>query len=469
MITHSRYIKDLLLPFNAAGSSLVFPRLIEDFCLNSEKMVRDLIKDFLEQMDRSFRYSTGRKENFYVNNTRKRTIITMYGEITYTRTVYKDRLSNKIYCYVDEKLGIERYTRYTNDVAAYAAEAYADENSMIKVGIELGNLIYAKFSLCDNRIHAIPRQTIYNLLSRVKQIRVEPKEEKRKIDTLYVLMDEKYLPDHRKEDENGVLKRTSKMSKTAFICEGLDTSNKKRHKYINCSYFSQYKGDFSQELIRFIDRRYDLESLKKLDVLADGAPWIKEVTKQLSFPNVKTDQYLCRFHFHQALWRIFKDKPLYDKAIDYLYHGDKDDLYELFKTADKENKTVADNIAYIKNNYELIGNMIHLKGMNCAMEQSVSHHIHSQFDNVPKVYSPENLDRYLSFRDNYRSKENMKYLYLEALNDKDKGTDKTIVNKTSLDFSHFDDQIPLPYYTTALNSGKNPVIFKPHDDYRFLY
>lgn len=469
MITHSRYIQDLLLPFNAAGSPLVFPRLIEDFCLNYESEIRQAIKDFLEQMDRSFRYSTGRKENFYVNNTRKRTIITMYGEITYTRTVYKDRLSNKIYCYVDEKLGIERYTRYTNDVAAYAAEAYADENSMIKVGIELGSLIYAKFSLCDNRIHALSRQTIHNLLSRVKQIRVEPEQEKRKVDTLCILMDEKYLPDHKKEDENKVMKRSSKMSKTALICEGLDTSERKRHRYINPSYFSLYKGDFSQELIRFIDRRYDLEHLKQLHVLADGAGWIKEVAKELSFPEVKTDQYLCKFHFHQALWRIFKDKPLYDKAIDYLYHDDKDDLYELFKTADRENDTVNKNINYIKNNYELINNTVHLKDMNCAMEQSVSHHIHSQFDNVPKVYGSDHLDRYLSFRDNYRSKENMKYLYLEALNDKDESSDKTIVNKTSLDFSHFDDQIPLPYYTTALNSGKNPVIFKPHDDYRFLY
>ena len=469
MITHSRYIQDLLLPVNSAGSPLVFPRLIEDFSLNYEKLIRDKIKEFLEEMDRSFRYSSGRTKNFYVNNTRERTIVTMYGEITYKRTIYKDRLNNKIYCYVDEKLGIDRYIRYTNDVASYAAEAYSDENSMIKVGIELGNLIYAKFSLSDNRIRALPRQTIYNLLSRVKPIRIEPEQEKKKTDFLYILMDEKYLPDHKKEDENGVMKRSSKMSKTALICEGLDTSNSKRHKYINCSYFSQYKGDFSEELIHFIDQRYDLEHLKKIAVLADGANWIKEVAKQLSFPNVSTIQYLCKFHFHQALWRIFKEKSLYDKAVDYLYHGDKDDLYELFETIAQDNDTVDKNISYIKNNYDLIFNMIHLSGMNCAMEQAVSHHVHSQFDNVPKVYGQSNLDRYLSFRDNYRSKENMKCLYLEALKDTDESTDKTIVNKTSLDLSHFDKQIPLPYYTTALNSGKNPVIFKPHADYRFLY
>ena len=69
----------------------------------------------------------------------------MFCEITYRRTIYKDRLSGKIFCYADEKFEIDRYSRYTGDVAAYTAEAYSDENSMIKVGIELGNLIYSKF------------------------------------------------------------------------------------------------------------------------------------------------------------------------------------------------------------------------------------------------------------------------------------------------------------------------------------
>ena len=467
MIPHSKDILELSLPLNIKGSPLSFPRLIEDFSFKGEEMIRKKIKEFLEKMDLDFRESEGRIKDYYVNNTRSRTIITMFGEIAYKRTIYKDRLSGRIFCYVDERLGIERYTRYTNDVAAYAAEAYSDENSMIKVGIELGNLIYSKFSLCDNRIHLIPRQTIYNLLGRVKQIRIVPDGEKRKVDTLYILMDEKYLPDHHKLDNDGNEVRSSKMSKAALICEGLDVSEKKRHRYLNQSYFSLYKGDYSSELISYIAQRYDLEKMKNIAVLADGANWIKSVSNDFKFPKVKTRQYLCRFHFHQALWRIFKERDLYHKAVDYLYHKDKKDLSKLFKAVKSD--TNAKDINYINNNWDLIKNTIRLKNMNCAMEQCISHHIHSQFDNVPKVYSDDNLNRYLSFRDNYRSKENMKCLYLEALKDKDSNSDKTIISKTRCDFSFFDKQIPLPYYTTALNSGKKPVIFKPHDDYRFIF
>ena len=236
---------------------------------------------------------------------------------------------------------------------------------------------------------------------------------------------------------------------------------------MNTGYFSLFKGDYGNELISYIVQRYDLEKMKRICILADGASWIKGVSEQLRFPDIKTRQYLCRFHYHQSLWRIFKDKDLYDKAVDYLYHKDKKNLNKLFKAVKDEGNSK--DIRYINNNWSLIRNTIHLKNMNCAMEQCISHHIHSQFDSVPKVYGDHNLNRYLSFRDNYRSKENMKYLYLEALKDKDNDSDKTIIHKTPLDMSHFDLQIPLPYYTTQLTSGKRPVILKPHEDYRFIF
>ena len=455
MIPQTELIKNLLLPTNNTFSPKNFVKYIEDTSLYWEKEIRQSIKDFLEEMDIKFRNSPERKKRYYVAYTGPRTIICMYGEITYIRTLYKDRLDSSYYCYVDEKLGINKYIRYTNDVACYVTEAYADENSMIKVGIEIGNLIYSKFSLKDNREYAIPRQTVYNLMKRSKEIRIEPLIEKKVIDNIYILTDEKYLPGHKKEDGS----HSSKMLKSALIVEGLDKSNK-RHKYINTQYLSLYKSEnFANDILEYLNDRYDLEKLKHIHVLGDGASWIKATANDIKCPNVKLTQYLCKFHFSQGLWRIFKDKPLYSKAIDYLYHDDKNDLYELFKVVE-ESETTKRNIEYIKNNYKLIQNMIHLKNMNCAMEQSISHHIHSEFDNVPKVYSDDNLNRYCSYRDNYRNKENMKKLFIEALEDKDDESFKTIINKTHLNLEHFDNQAPLPYYSLKLENGKKPISFK---------
>ena len=469
------YLKDMLLPQASKGDALTWPRLIESMCKKTEEEIRNQLVEYLEEMDRKFRYSEDRLNKYYVKNTRKRTLITMYGEITFRRTQYINLSTKKPYCYVDDKLGIDSRIRYTNDVAAYCMEAYADENSMIKVGKEVGNLIHAKFSLDKNDDYAIPRQTVQRMLKRVKATYIKPLQEKKRVEDIYILMDEKYLPDHNDPNKPGS-KKKKKMTKVAMIVEGLDTSNK-RHKYLGVSFCSLYKGDFSLRLLEHLNDRYDLEYLKHIHVLADGGTWIKTVSDEISVPNAKLRKYLCKFHFHQALNRIFTCKDIYDLAIDYIYHDKQEDLYELFNATlksvkeelnintkeDEESSSrytnLKNNINYIKNNYSEIMNMISLENMNCAMEQCISHHICSEFSNVPKVYSGDNLNLYLSTRDNYRNKENIKMIYLLALNDADSDSECTYINKKIMDFSIVENITNEHCYTYALEGNKTPVCF----------
>ena len=469
------YLKDMLLPQASKGDGLTWPKLIESMCKKTEEEIRNQLVEYLEEMDRKFRYSEDRLNKYYVKNTRKRTLITMYGEITFRRTQYINLSTKKPYCYVDDKLGIDSRIRYTNDVAAYCMEAYADENSMIKVGKEVGNLIHAKFSLDKNDDYAIPRQTVQRMLKRVKATYIKPLQEKKRVEDIYILMDEKYLPDHNDPNKPGS-KKKKKMTKVAMIVEGLDTSNK-RHKYLGVSFCSLYKGDFSLRLLEHLNDRYDLEYLKHIHVLADGGTWIKTVSDEIGVPNAKLRKYLCKFHFHQALNRIFPIKDIYDLAIDYIYHDKQEDLYELFNATlksvkeelnintkeDEESSSrytnLKNNINYIKNNYSEIMNMISLENMNCAMEQCISHHICSEFSNVPKVYSGDNLNLYLSMRDNYRNKENIKMIYLLALNDADSDSECTYINKKIMDFSIVENITNEHCYTYALEGNKTPVCF----------
>ena len=469
------YLKDMLLPQASKGDALTWPRLIESMCKKTEEEIRNQLVEYLEEMDRKFRYSEDRLNKYYVKNTRKRTLITMYGEITFRRTQYINLSTKKPYCYVDDKLGIDSRIRYTNDVAAYCMEAYADENSMIKVGKEVGNLIHAKFSLDKNDDYAIPRQTVQRMLKRVKATYIKPLQDKKKVEDIYILMDEKYLPDHNDPNKPGS-KKKKKLTKVAMVVEGLDTSNK-RHKYLGVSFCSLYKGDFSLRLLEHLNDRYDLEYLKHIHVLADGGTWIKTVSDEIGVPNAKLRKYLCKFHFHQALNRIFTCKDIYDLAIDYIYHDKQEDLYELFNATlksvkeelnintkeDEESSSrytnLKNNINYIKNNYSEIMNMISLENMNCAMEQCISHHICSEFSNVPKVYSGDNLNLYLSMRDNYRNKENIKMIYLLGLNDADSDSECTYINKKIMDFSIVENITNEHCYTYALEGNKTPVCF----------
>ncbi|MBR4485508.1 MAG: hypothetical protein IKO97_09895, partial [Erysipelotrichaceae bacterium] len=63
------------------------------------------------------------------------------------------------------------------------------------------------------------------------------------------------------------------------------------------------------------------------------------------------------------------------------------------------------------------------------------------------------------------------FMYIEGLIDMmaNREGEQTIINKTRYDFSDVEAMSSLPYDSVALNSGKNPVIFKPHDDYRFIF
>ncbi|WP_370872596.1 UPF0236 family transposase-like protein [Breznakia pachnodae] len=100
-------------------------------------------------MDFSFRNS-----RYYVKVTRSRTLITPFGIITYTRTVYsfKDD-SIGTYCYLDSLLGIPKYDRYNPCVKAMMVDYYADSNSILNtVNAMFSNTLYHFLSIIWCRI-----------------------------------------------------------------------------------------------------------------------------------------------------------------------------------------------------------------------------------------------------------------------------------------------------------------------------
>jgi len=440
MITQTNPMADLcdgLLPLLTCGDSYTFPKFIANVCRLIEGAIRESIKNYLENMDKKFKESPGRTGLYHIKDTAPRTIITMYGEITYTRTIYKDLRTGKRFCYVDSKMGIDKYIRYTNDVGSYVYDAYSDENSMIKVGEEIGGLIHGKYSLEDKRSYALPRQTIYNLIRRVKEIRKLPSGlGKEVVKDIYLLFDEKYIPCQDKLAKGET--RKDMMVKSCLIVEGLDMTNK-RHKYLNRYYLTLYDKDIASQLEDYLNNKYDMDKVERIHFLSDGGSWIKSLYKDISYPRKKKIKYLDKFHVFKSLQKIANDNQIYASLINLLFENKKD---ELFKTIDglaevyTQRKEIIENERkYLFNNYKEVKNILKLKEMNCSMEQVISHHIASHFTSVAKSYRSTNINRYLSMRDNYRNKENPKLFYLEGLNHKDE--EVVIINKPHVDQSTF--------------------------------
>ena len=64
----------------------------------------DLIKEFIEAIDLEFKNSEKRKERFYINKSNvTRTIVTVFGKITFHRTLYQDKYSEDDYVYNDKE------------------------------------------------------------------------------------------------------------------------------------------------------------------------------------------------------------------------------------------------------------------------------------------------------------------------------------------------------------------------------
>ena len=456
-------LKEFMLPAPRVGSTYDFLSFMETISIESENFVRILIVAMLEKADLDFRTMPGRCERYYVKQTRSRTIITMYGEITYVRTEYVDRFTNSPYIYIDSKLGLKPKERFAPDVKARIYTMYSDCKSMIEVGKNIGDIIVAKYHNGNPLDYAIPRQTIQNILKGIKEVRILS-DTKKNVETLNILMDEKYIPAQFNKDPIAD-ENKSMMTKACLIFEDYikaDNSDTKRNKYDKCVYYSSYHKDFAGELIDYLDSKYELSELKTINFMSDGANWINEVAKQLKFPDTKLNKGLCPFHAGQALDRITRDEGIYDKAYDYLIHKDIKNFDKLIETLienepskkDKINK----NAEYLKRHIDEIITQKKVIKIPCAMEQVISHHIASQFTCVPKAYSPNNINYYMANRDAYKNGYNMKLIYAKA-RDLNKNKEEVIkINKSELDLSHFDNQYKLPYYELKVNGGSQRFV-----------
>lgn len=450
------------LPTTTVGTTYDFLAFMEIISRESESFIRKFIVELIEKMDYDFRYSEDRVARYYVKQTRSRTIITMYGEITYKRTEYIDRSTKKPYIYIDNKLHIDSRERYAPDVRAKIYSNYADCKSMIEVGRNIGDLIEAKYHNGSPHTFAIPRQTIQRILKSVKEVRILS-DKKKEVDTLNILFDEKWIPgQHNPNDKE---ENKSLMTRAALIFEGFEKADKsptKRNRLVNCTYFSSYKGNFNNDLLELIDSKYDLEKVKTINVMGDGAKWIRESGNTLRLPGIKFNFGLDKFHTGQALDRITREKEIYKKAFDYLIHNDLKNfnllIRELCKTFPDKKKKIRDNAKYLRNHIDEIITMHKVIKVPCAMEQVISHHLASQFTCVAKAYSPNNINYYTANRDAFRNGYNMKLIFAKANDLKDTEEDVIKLNKNEIDLSFFDNQSPLPYYDFKVNNGSQQFI-----------
>ena len=91
-------------------------------------------------IDHSYKNSLDRKRKYHIKAYMPRTILTIFGEITFVRTFYSDKNGKDSFCYLDRFLGLKKYDYFDPYIKATIVE-YSANNSVPTVCKMINDLI----------------------------------------------------------------------------------------------------------------------------------------------------------------------------------------------------------------------------------------------------------------------------------------------------------------------------------------
>ena len=484
----SSHLDALVAPMVSNQSVTFYSEFVSGVSVGLQMCGAGILRKTFERMDAEFRSSPGRTERYYVKNTRNRTIITLFGEVTYRRTEYIDRTTGAPFVYVDEEIGLFRRQRYDSTIAALAYDAYSHHTSMIEVGKQIGDRI-AGFRLDPDRgKYAISRQQIFNMINRFSSIKTAPPQAEETPETLFIMADEKYihLQQEMEEWRAGLFKEGysikdiaqmekekhfSEMVKLAVVFTGREKLLNKsgeplkrpRWKLTGTRYlaFPHETKDFWPRVFDEISSIYDMDKVKRIYILGDGAEWIRGGVNEMTSENCKVKFALDRYHLSKKINTITKESVYRKLLTDYVRNGDRTSFLTTVDSLYSE-KEMSDNtksaVDYILKHMDAAVVMNNEVKIGCGMEQAICHVLATPFTCIPKAYVSEHLHTYVQARIFYKNGQDPVRIYLCSCDTvKDIGRlneplDRIDLTKEKLDFSMFDTKKSMPYYHANLDS-----------------
>lgn len=418
---------------------------------------RDLIKKIIittfEEIDKSYKDSSDRKSRYYINKSNvSRTLITIVGEISFSRTYYKCKYSNKKFFYLDSCFDLPKYDHYDHIVKGIAINNAVNTSQSLSARITSAFIGDISYFMDNSSINNIPRQSIYNWLKHWQTPDVVPTSVETP-ETLYVMADEKYIG--AQDIDKDI------MVKSFVAFEDIKDISKHRRQLVNRTVFSHYGNKPWDAFMDFIADKYDFDKINNICLLGDGAPWIKSGTTELKLSkNNSVKFYLCEFHFKQAIHHITTDN---DERF-YLNHifNTKSKSYfidavnTIIINNPKRKDTIIKKLNYITNNYTAIKSMLNLK-IGSSMESHISHLIASFFSARPKGFSTKRIKQYLKLNDYKNNGINIFKLYLMSYNNKE--------------IIKLNEDVTYNYICDNFNNGNIPILNEGHNisTYEALY
>ena len=378
----------------------------------------DFISKYYELIDMEFKNSQQRKKNYVINKSNvPRTLITIFGTITFYRTLYQHKKTGEYYFYVDDVCNIDAYKTYDPLVRALLVQdsvltnpSHTSRFSVLS-SLNLIGMIKGQSS--------IPKQTIYKIKQETKIRKIVYDEIHAKNHTLYVMADEKWIHEQDKTKPN---QKKWIMGKCFVLFTGIQRKGK-RSRLVGRHIFMTTSNEPWKELMNEVDKIYNFEEINTINLLSDAGSWILSGAYELKlYSNNKLIINTCEFHVKQKINRSTSDKELRKKIADIIYENENknafikemDKLIESKETEDRKQK-ITEYKNYILKHWKGIINM---KESLCksSMEAHIQHCMASAFSSIPKGYSRKSIETYIKLQEMFLNGVSIFEYYLDTYN-----------------------------------------------------
>lgn len=337
------------------------------------------LKAEYEAKDWEIFHSRWRKNQGYIpHGTRKRTIITIFGNLTYARHRYrhwdKDRYK---YVYLsDLALGVEKYQRITNHLQVKILSLIAEGKRYRDILDCFPNVNFHCRTISNIIDRAKINSFTTSMLDQTKKVAIDK--------CLYINVDDTFLTFREKKQKKKYRIRA------VLFHTGYDwkksTKNKKvlKNKRI---YFFLLKQNSKMNTAEFMADVYSLAKdfylnvdQAKVIIAGDGAPWIRECNKY--WPG--SIYILDKFHAIRKIRNVYSPnadnlKPTYQLLKTLFSKGNYHKIMTILdKNPFKDPIKILrfnDLKSYLQRNQDGIENQSYQDNLGCSIENAISHHL----------------------------------------------------------------------------------------------
>lgn len=386
----------------------------------NHSLITNIIKAYFEYIDEIF-FNTSYRKNFCSSKGfYKRTILTLFGEVTFKRRYYFDSKTNERFYFTDYFFNLPKRKYFDPFICSEICNE-ASSSNYSKSGRIVASKIGKKF---DNNIN-ISRASARNIVMQFNIENIYDYDE-RKVEKLFVMLDEKFVGSQFNNNTDHMIKAAVIFENTELVYKyKKKQTSTNRYRLINSHTCASIDNELLNNTVDYIYNTYDVNYIKEITFMGDCATWIKNFPNSHWFkfsPNVSVKFAMDGFHFSQALNNLTTQKFPEVKATlnEYVLKNKKNDFIrlcnEFLDLYPERAETIESKRDYILNNWNARQIYQNNSYMKCSMESHISHIFADIFTSRPKAYSKKGLRQLLKLRLLKTNGKNIKELYLNQLN-----------------------------------------------------